>query len=228
MWEWQSSSLPASLGHWHVPRVQSQSTESPEAWGWEEHPCRVHQSLCLWRSQEWRERYPGCGSWFPRVSSWGWAHNLRRWCTGVGTHRSLGSAACWCGQWCLHCFLESALASQSPDWWQWFYHLLPAAKKGVWGKGEIIEKDCSEFWLVAEFTFCRKLRHKLATESTACEFICCTQNDVHPYLWPKGLYQFAVNFDALYSCMKQRNLLPIATHLLKWALWFLTSCQFNL
>lgn len=122
-WEWRSSSQLVSPVHWHAPRAQSQSTESPEAWGWEEHPCRVHQSLYLWRSQGWRGRCLGYDSLFPRVSSWDWAHSLQRLCTGAGTHRSLGSAACWCGQWCPHCFLESALASQSPDWWQWFCHL---------------------------------------------------------------------------------------------------------
>lgn len=130
-WEWRSSSQLVSPVHWHAPRAQSQSTESPEAWGWEEHPCRVHQSLYLWRSQGWRGRCLGYDSLFPRVSSWDWAHSLQRLCTGAGTHRSLGSAACWCGQWCPHCFLESALASQSPDWWQWFCHLWPTGKKRV-------------------------------------------------------------------------------------------------
>lgn len=46
----------------------------------------------------------------------------------------------------------------------------------------MIEKDLSEFRLAAEFTFFRELRHKLVTESLACEFICCNLKDVHPHL----------------------------------------------
>lgn len=129
-WGWQSSSPPGFLSHSRAPQAQCQSTGSLEAWGWAKLPGKALQTHCPWRSPEWMGRSRDCGSWFPVGNFEGGEHILLKWCTGVETRRSLGSALCWFGWWCPRCSLGSAWVDLSQGCLPQSCHLPPEPGQG--------------------------------------------------------------------------------------------------